>query len=202
LKATEDIVAVILAAGESKRMGTPKQLLPWQNTTMLGHTLKVAKSVFDDEVFVVLGANYDSIRISEGVNDSNLIFNPNYKKGQGSSLSAGMACIARQKKSYGGVLLMLCDQPLITVDYIIQLKKTFLKSNKGIVATKYEKNAGVPALFNHKYFNEMKNVESDTGAKKIIAENINDTLLLDAQGKELDIDTKDEYEFLRSKLKL
>lgn len=200
MNTSDDIAVLILAAGESKRMGEPKQLLPWKETTLLGHTISIARSVTPN-VFIVLGANYEKISKSKGLENAKVVFNAKYKSGQGSSLSVGIEYLDNQEQQFEGVLVLLCDQPLITSNYLKNLLVTFSETKKGIVATKYNNKAGVPAIFQNKYFDKLKNIVGDKGAKTIIGENTYDVYLFDAQGQELDVDTKEEYERLVNHLK-
>lgn len=190
-----------MAAGESKRMGEPKQLLPWKETTLLGQSIQVAKSVDMENIYVVLGSNFQKISALKDLEGIRIVYNPSYSSGQGSSLRTGIDFLGKQRKEYNAVLVMLCDQPLITREYLNKIIKAFKEGEKGIVATKYDDKAGVPAVFHSKYFEELKKVEGDKGAKKIIDENRDDVLLFDAGDQVHDVDTKSEYEQLLNKLK-
>ncbi len=190
-----DIAILILAAGESSRMGRPKQLLGWKNNTLLGHAIKNARAICPDHVYVVLGANAEKIKKS--VEDTaHFIFNENYKKGLGSSLATGIVSILKSNKKYQAVLVTLCDQPLIDIDYLNQIIETYRKDDSGIIATAYTNRAGVPTLFDKRYFNELLLLNEDFGASQMIKKYHTDLKTLDPKGKALDIDTWDDYEAL------
>ncbi|WP_273566806.1 nucleotidyltransferase family protein [Maribacter halichondriae] len=187
-----DIAILILAAGKSSRMGKPKQLLAWKNTTLLGHAIKNAKAICPDHVYVVLGANTEEIKKS--VEDTvHFIFNENYERGLGSSVATGIGSILKTNKKYQGVLITLCDQPLIDIDYLNQIITSYGKDGSGIIATAYINRAGVPTLFDKRYFDELSLLDEDFGASQMIRKYQKDVKTLDPKGKALDIDTWDDY---------
>ncbi|MEO9891183.1 nucleotidyltransferase family protein [Aurantibacter sp.] len=193
-----DIAILILAAGESIRMGEPKQLLTWMGTTLLGNAINEAKMVSPEDVYVVLGGNFELIKEIDELKKVNSIYNPNFKIGQGSSLSFGINCILDKGVGYKAILIMLCDQPLINSDYLNKLIYNFRINHKGIVATKYQKKAGVPAIFQNGYFDELCNISGDKGASHIISGNSSNCILISAGDNIIDIDTKEDYQMLKN----
>ncbi|MCP4974815.1 MAG: nucleotidyltransferase family protein [Maribacter sp.] len=190
----ENIAVVILAAGESSRMQKTKQLLPWGKSTLLGSAIKEALESNAENVYVVLGAKAETIQMQLEKSDVDLIFNNDWKKGMGSSISCAINYLLHLETNYDGILIMLCDQPLIDAIYLNKMISTFKKSGKGIVATAYESRNGVPVLFNNKYFEQLSLLDSDKGAKAIIMDNPTDVLTIIPMGKEIDLDTIEEYE--------
>ena len=190
---TENIAVVILAAGESSRMRQAKQLLPWGTSTLLGKAIKETLQSNSEKVYVVLGAKAETIQMKFTATDVTWILNKNWKKGMGSSISCAINYLAHLKTDYDGILIMLCDQPLIDADYINKMISTFKRSNKGIVATAYKHSNGVPVLFDKKYLEELSNLESNMGAKQIIADNSKSVVSINPKGKEKDLDTMEEY---------
>lgn len=191
---TDNIAVVILAAGESTRMQQAKQLLPWGKSTLLGNAIKEALQSKSVKVYVVLGAKAETIEMQFNSFDVTWILNKNWKKGMGSSISCAINYLMQLKTKYDGILIMLCDQPLIDADYINKMIATFKRSNKGIVATAYKQNNGVPVLFDIKYLEDLSNLEGNIGAKQIIATNSNSVIAINPNGKEKDLDTMEEYQ--------
>ena len=189
----ENIAVVILAAGESSRMQQTKQLLPWGNSTLVGHAMKEALESNAENVYVVLGAKAETIQMQYVTSDVTWILNKNWKKGMGSSISCAIKYLGQLKMGYAGILIMLCDQPLIDADYIDKMISTFKKSGKGIVATAYDNSKGTPVLFHKKYLKDLSNLEGRIGAKKIVADNENDIFAINPKGKQKDLDTMEEY---------
>lgn len=193
----ENIAVLILAAGASTRMGTPKQLLTWKKGNLLDTTIGNALLVCPEHVVVVLGANSDKIQANcidrRGVQ---YVFHKDWRLGIGSSISYGVHFIQRSFKNVKAVLILLGDQPLIDSEYLNQMIQTYKSSDKGIIATSYEKGSGVPALFDKSYFPNLIKLDADKGAKKIIRESNTDTLSLNPTGKTMDIDTLEDYQKL------
>ncbi len=190
---TENIAVVILAAGESSRMQQSKQLLPWGTSTLLGNAINEALESNSEKVYVVLGAKAETIQMQFNSTDVTWILNKNWKKGMGSSISCAINYLVHLKTNYAGILIMLCDQPLIDADYINKMISAFKRSKKGIVATAYKHSNGVPVLFDKKYLEDLSNLQGNIGAKEIIAANSKGVVAINPNGKEKDLDTMEEY---------
>ncbi|WP_067037025.1 NTP transferase domain-containing protein [Allomuricauda sp. CP2A] len=186
------ITVLILAAGASTRMeGGPKQLLPWKDTTLLGHAIRQARQI-TESVFVVLGAHADEIK-KIIPNNVKIIDNPNWEKGMGSSISVGVEDILGTNSNPSGLLIMLADQPLLDASYLDEVKTEFQNNECKIVATAYGDKLGVPAIFHPSLFLELSKLDKDFGAKHIIEKYKADTIIVFPEGKEIDIDTKNDY---------
>ena len=191
-----NISILILAAGASSRMQRVKQLLPWGNTTFLGNSITMAKATMANHSLVVLGANADHIARENCLLDVDYIVNPDWESGLGSSLSFGAAFVLENQPSCDGLLVMLCDQPLIDTEYLNALISQFKNDDKNIVATRYGERVGVPAIFSPKYFSALIELDKDVGAKGILEQYKNDVLGLDPEGKAVDVDTFEDYQRL------
>ena len=191
---TKNIALVILAAGESSRMQQPKQLLAWGKSTLIGNAIDVALESNADEVFVVLGNKAEIIKRQYGNLGVHWVYNKNWKKGIGSSISSAIKHILGSKKRYRGILITLCDQPLIDSEFLNEIISAFVNGDAGIVATAYKNRSGVPVLFHRNYFEKLSKLDKDLGAKKIIDTNLQDVYAIDPNGKEKDLDTVEEYQ--------
>jgi molybdenum cofactor cytidylyltransferase len=187
------VSVLILAAGSSSRLGRPKQLLPWKETTLLGHAIEVARATDTYPIYVVLGSQAGMIR--KGITDPRIriLINTNWEKGMGASISCGIQHIVSEKEEIDGLLIMLCDQPLIHASYLNMLIDAFASSGKKIVATKYARHMGVPVIFDVSYFPLLSTLEADTGARSLMEKNKLDCLGFDAPGNNPDIDTEADY---------
>jgi len=191
----KELAVLILAAGASKRMGaTIKQLLPWKNTTLLGHTIQQARAV-SANIVVVLGANKAPIKATLG-KDLTVIENPDWKKGMGTSIAIGVNEIAKNS-TIKAVLIVLADQPLLEAGYYLELKENFSKCACSIVATLYDTKNGVPAIFAASLFSELSTLDKDYGARKLMLDYKTNTKAIDPKGNAVDIDTPENYERLR-----
>ena len=194
------IAILIMGAGTSSRMKAIKQLLPCGDSTFIGNALKNAQSSKASTVLTVLGAYADEIKKVTDFSATQAVLNPNWKMGLGNSIAFGTKQLLEQDQDYDGILVMLADQPLIDQPYLNTLIDTFSNSENSIVATKYDNRVGVPAIFRKIHFDALQELNSDYGAKEIIKTHLKDVLSISADGKELDIDTKDEYEKVRRDL--
>ena len=113
-----NIVALILAAGNSSRMGEAKQLLPWSQDTLLGNAIEMAKRSKIKKVYVVLGAEAERIKASLKECKQELIMNQNWSRGMGTSISCGVAGVLNSDIDPAAILVMLADQPFIDKTYI------------------------------------------------------------------------------------
>ena len=186
----KEIAIIILAAGASTRMGKIKQLLPYKNTTLLGHTILTANSCGKD-VFTIVGAHADEIK-KEVKEPTLFLEHSNWEEGLGSTLSFAISSIGSFKK-YKAILILLADQPLIDKAYILKMIETFTSTGKGIVATEYEDGVGVPAIFDTPYFPILSGLKQDEGAKHILQQYKKDSLYLNGKDKTLDVDTVEDY---------
>ncbi len=185
---------IILAAGESKRMGSPKQLLKWGSSTLLNHSIAEAVNSTANAVFVVLGANFNPIKDSIQHKSVTVLNNEEWEKGLGNSITFSIKSI--QKSDYDGVLLMLADQPQVDTILLNQLIEDFQKGQQPIIATGYKDGTGVPALFDKSYFKKLTNLSGEKGAKLLIENNTSKTVILQTPNPIIDIDTMGGYEKL------
>lgn len=191
-----EISILILAAGSSSRMDAIKQLLPWKNTVLVNHSIRVAKDTGASGVAVVLGARASQIREvidAETARDVLILHNEVWEQGMGSTIAYGVAQLLNSGTTLAGILIMLCDQPLIDTEYLNELISMFGTRKKGIVATRYGQGSGVPAIFGSAYFQDLKQLNSGHGARELLAANKEDCLILDAGKRCTDVDTREDY---------
>lgn len=190
------IAIVILAAGSSSRMGRIKQLLPWNNSCLLGNSISKCVKSKANAVYVVLGANYNEIVKEIEKEAISLIKNDSWKKGMGSSIKAALNYFEESNLNYKSVLFTLADQPFITSEYYNLMMDSFSNSDKGIIATKQGEKSGVPAIFDSSYFPELMKLDSDYGAKNLIKAQLNDVKQIASNIDFTDIDTFEVYQNL------
>ncbi len=190
---------MILAAGGSARLGRPKQLLEWNHTSLVGHAIATASASVANQVFLILGSEAAQVRnhLPDQYSEMEIIVNPNWQSGIGSSIAAGMQYLLKQKKLPHAVLIMLCDQPLIDADHLNRLIHGLCAGNKRIAATAYRKGIGVPAVFLEAYFPRLASLEGEHGARDLLRQYSEDSLVINAGTKIMDIDTDEDYDRLR-----
>ncbi len=191
--AIDQVYAVILAAGKSARLGQPKQLLEWQNRTLLEHALSNAGMVFKDRVLVILGAEAKLIQSKINLAGAEVIVNPDWQTGIASSIRAAIQALPN---SATAVMLMLCDQPLITAVQLQSLINAWQASLAQIIASEYHQSIGVPAIFPASYFDQLLGLEGDKGAKSLLIKHQTDLIRILLPEAELDIDTLADFQHL------
>lgn len=189
------IGVIILAAGGSSRMGSPKQLLPYRGQSLVRHAANVALGSIADRVVVVIGSHADEVRNELDGLPLSIVENPNWQAGMSSSLRAGLQALlsAVQIES---VIIMLCDQPLATADVLNKLVQTHGATGKPIVASTYGTTRGVPALFTRELFNELMSLTADEGARRIISTHSEDVATITFAQGAIDIDTPLDHQLL------
>tara|TARA_R100001369_G_scaffold24665_2_gene45193 strand:+ start:45414 stop:45992 length:579 start_codon:yes stop_codon:yes gene_type:complete len=185
------IAILILAAGSSSRMGTPKQLLPYKESTILGTVVENALGSNTNDVFVLLGSNADTIQ--KNINKSvEIIINNTFEKGLSSSIVKGIISLL----DYDAVLIALGDQPHISFDYYNQMISELKKHPNHSITSQYKNHKGVPALFPKQYFLDLLKLNGDYGAKALLNSDTILTKTIDYSVNLFDIDTPEDYEKL------
>ncbi len=187
-----EIWAIILAAGESKRMKVPKLLLPFNGKTMIE---KVIENVIRSEVFrtlVVLGSYKDEILGSISHLPINHCYNENYRKGMLSSVQCGFKNLP---VNFDAVLVFPGDQPFIEPDVIDMIINTYRETGKGIIVPVYRKKRGHPLLIDCKYRDEINNLEENEGLRSLSKMHQKDVFEVktNSPGILKDFDTKEDY---------
>ncbi|WP_183562590.1 nucleotidyltransferase family protein [Mucilaginibacter sp. SP1R1] len=188
---------IILAAGSSSRLGTPKQNLVYQGQTLLQRAIQTAlTSVCSENVVVVLGANENVIR--PGISDQliHIAYNSEWQEGLSSSIRLGIQELLKIEPNISSAILMLCDQPFVDPLLIYQLIEKKAESDHGIIACAYRNTLGVPVLFDASYFPQLLMLQGKEGAKKLIKTFPNDVLSVGFPMGAIDIDTMEDYEQL------
>jgi len=190
------IVGIILSAGESSRMGTPKQLLPWGEKNILQQVLDNTSTSRLEKILLILG--YRAEHIIDRINLSSrthIVINNEYKKGMSSSVKCGIKNAPNDTEAF---MLVLGDQPFINAAIIDKLIDCYHSGKHGIVIPVYDGKRGHPVIFDILYKDELLSI-SDQGAKEVINRHLDDILEVpvDSSNILVDIDTPQEYEKAR-----
>lgn len=195
LAAIDNVHAIILAAGASSRMGSPKQLLIWQDRPLLAHALTNGQSTLADRVVVVLGANAEAIKTTIDLNGISVALNHDWAEGMAGSIRAGIQALPATASA---VLLMLCDQPLINAAHLQNLLRAWQHAPDRIVVSQYAESFGVPAVFPAAYFAQLAGLTGDRGAKPLLMQFEETLVKVPLREAELDIDTQGDYQRLHA----
>jgi molybdenum cofactor cytidylyltransferase len=184
--------AIILAAGESSRLGQPKQNLLFDGQTLLQRALNSALQSECKPVIVVLGANADKINPISG---ATILYNNDWKEGMASSIRIGINELDKDF-SVDGVIILLCDQPFVNATLLNTLIDKQVQTGKPIVACAYSGTTGVPVVFDRSLFAELLLLQGHEGAKKILTTHANQIATTPFEQGSIDIDTLGDYENL------
>ncbi|MCF2494237.1 nucleotidyltransferase family protein [Dyadobacter chenhuakuii] len=187
---------IILAAGNSSRLGKPKQLLRYQDKTLIRHVTQAAIAAKSTSVTVVTGSNADLIAKELDSLPCHAVYNPDWESGMASSLVTGVQHQMASQPGISGVIFAVSDQPFVTVDLFNALIDRALEGNAGIVASAYENTFGTPVLFSSKYFPALLKLSGTEGAKKLITKFASDVTPVPFPSGGIDIDTQADYQKL------
>jgi len=187
------IAAVVLAAGASTRMGTPKLLLPLRGKSILRHITETALASRTDAVVVVLGAHAEQLRGEVEGTGANVVINPDWQEGLSASIRVGVEAASSLSEDLEAVILLLADQPLVTAETIDTLIQRFRATGKAIVASAYAGTLGPPVLFARPLFLELLTLEGDRGAKEVFERYPGQIEAIPVPDGAVDIDTQEDY---------
>ncbi|UWY27498.1 nucleotidyltransferase family protein [Flavobacterium sp. TR2] len=189
---------VILAAGSSSRLNSPKQLLQYKESTLLKNTISEALKVKNSFLIVVTGANHDLIAKELNLPEILFSFNSEWEKGMSSSIAKGITEALLVNPDCEQCILAVCDQPFVTSAVFENLISESKKTGKEIAASGYSETLGTPVLFHKKYFPELLALKGKEGAKKLIKKYAEDVVAVPFEKGNIDIDTEEDYNQLIS----
>jgi molybdenum cofactor cytidylyltransferase len=187
---------VILAAGSSSRLGSPKQLLKYEGQSLIKRIVTQAGADNTHKVVVVTGSNAKAIESEIGNKDVLSCINDNWQSGMGSSISVGLKQLLQVSPEIEQCIICVSDQPYVTTSILDSLKQAQAISGKGIVASQYSGTMGVPALFAKPYFGALLGLAGEQGAKAVLQKYNQDVFSIDFEEGSVDIDTLEDYKRL------
>jgi len=184
---------IIVAAGNSSRLGQPKQLLEYNGHTLLRNTILQAQRVPDSFVVVVTGA-YKPIMDKElAFTSAKVVHNAHWETGLASSIVIGLHQLRAYKHDIKSCIITVCDQPYLTTEVFKRLTDEYKKTGKGIIASAYSGTMGTPVLFGNTYFKQLQNLTGDEGARKLMQIYKDDVAVIPFEKGAVDIDTIEDY---------
>jgi molybdenum cofactor cytidylyltransferase len=206
-----NVAAVILAAGGSSRLGRPKQLLTFRGETLVRRAVRAGAEAGCDPVIVVVGAMSSTIRSEvDAIRESRIASSPapgddaratvvenaEWQNGVGTSIRRGLEQL---DGSVQAVVLIACDQPFVDASVIAELIAAHEKTGKPMIASRYAKTLGVPALFDRSCFADLRGLPADSGAKSLMTTRPNEVAAIAFEKGAIDIDTPEDFERLLAK---
>jgi molybdenum cofactor cytidylyltransferase len=162
----DNLAGLVLAAGGSSRLGQPKQLVEYQGEVLLCRTLNMLGAICGAGVVVVTGAHAAEIEAALEGHTARVVRNSHWEQGMGSSIAAGTAAMV--DTPYAGLLISLCDQPLVSGSDIARLAEVWQNSPSRPAAAHYKGGLGVPAIFPAAYTHQLAGLAGDAGAKSLL----------------------------------
>jgi molybdenum cofactor cytidylyltransferase len=183
------LFAVVLAAGESRRFGSQKQLVRIAGRPLLHTAVTRASEVTGSAVIVVLGCGAAELGALLKHSPGSIVINQEWREGLSSSIRAG---IARLPLTCAGAMLLLADQPLVSADDLRRLAGTWRKQPQYIAAALYSGTTGVPAIFPRSMFQALLQLRGDTGARSLLRRNTDRVVRVPMPSAAIDIDTPED----------
>ncbi len=187
---------IILAAGNSSRLGEPKQLLRYENKTLICRIAEAAANVADVTLVVVTGSDAGQITTELGSVTYSPAHNPDWPTGMASSVRSGLLKLLSVNPEVESVILAVSDQPFVTTTLFEMLISRAKEADSGIAASAYADTLGTPVLFKKKYFDALLSLTGAEGAKKLLKKFENDVSSVPFPYGAIDIDTKQDYQKL------
>ncbi|HEV2233219.1 MAG TPA: nucleotidyltransferase family protein [Terriglobia bacterium] len=189
------IAGLILAAGESSRMGTDKALLLYRGRTFLEHILATLHNAGIEQLTVVLGHHADEIQLAAKLTGTEVVVNQDYRRGQTSSLQAGLRALDRP--AIQAVVLCLVDHPAVSTEVIRKLVAAFEQSAAPVVIPTYQGQRGHPALISRALFAELMALSLSEGANTVVRKYCDSTHFVEVDDPGVLIDVDDPESFRR-----
>lgn len=181
--------AVILAAGASTRMGTPKQLIEIEGKPLLVHAVEAALASEAWPVVVVLGANAEKIRPVLAKLPIFITENPAWAEGMAASLRAGITTLRQFSRALDAAVIALCDQPGFSADVVARLVAAQRATGRSVVAARYARRNGAPALFTREHFAALTALTGEEGARALLNGDPAQVATVELPELALDLDT-------------
>jgi molybdenum cofactor cytidylyltransferase len=186
------VTGLVLAAGGSKRLGAPKQLLPYGNSTLLAHVLDTARACEFDQLICVIGAVAGEIRERVDLTGAEIVENRQFGEGCSSSIAAALQAV---DPSAEVLILLLADQPGVTTQTVNALVKG--RGDSPLAACLYEDGRGHPLAFSRSTFKDLEALHGDKGVWKLLDRHADQLVDVPVAGPvPRDVDTDDDYRAL------
>lgn len=188
----DKVTAIILAAGESKRMGQPKMLMPFRGMTVIETVIENLIGTDVNGLLLVTGAENEKIIHATGRYPVQYCFNEDYKEGMLSSVKCGFRNLPEDSDF---ALVCLGDQPMVKAEVINRLIKGAVLSGKGLAMPVYDGRRGHPLLVSCRYKDQVLNLESADGLRSLVSANNDDTEEVKIEDPSVlrDLDTYEDY---------
>ena len=190
------VAAIVLAAGGSTRLGQPKQLVRYRGRALIRHAVDAALGAGCRPVVVVLGAHADDCAVELRRLPACLVHHPTWRAGMAGSIRAGLDALADLAAKPDAALFCLCDQPHVSAETLRPLLAAHQFYGARIVASECAGTLGAPALFHASFFEELRALRGDEGARRLFARFPGEVAAVPHATAALDLDTPTDLERL------
>lgn len=187
------ISAILLAAGQSKRMGKPKMLLPWGKETVLGHIISVLQSAEIEDILVITGSAREKVAALANSFHVRTVFNAEYEHGEMlSSIQCGLGALQPKAEA---VLICLGDQPQVEERSVHLIIEEYVRSNGALIVPSHNMRRGHPWLIAKKWWNEILEMRAPDSLREFLNRHSRDIhyLAVDTPSVLADLDTPEDY---------
>ena len=191
-----DLSIVILAAGDSRRLGYAKQLLVYHGDPLVRRAADNAASLHPAEVLVITGAGHSDVVPALDGSSARTVHNPHWRRGMGNSIAAG---VAASRAEASGLMILLCDQWRIEPADLRYLATTWASDATRIVAAGFQNRQGPPVVFPSSCFDALARLDADGGAKEILASRRDLLEVIPIDNAAYDLDTPAHYEEMQAR---
>ncbi|MGE0930282.1 nucleotidyltransferase family protein [Peijinzhouia sedimentorum] len=191
----DNVAIAILAAGESKRMGSPKAFLQLEGETLLDRIIATAKSTNAQNIFLVTGAYHNEMLQVANMMGIKVLFNEDWQEGMSSSLCKAIEAVG-QLPNLNGLLVLLIDQPYVDKDLLKLLISKFEENPEKPVASFYRDINGVPAIFPRVMWNDLLKINGDKGARQLLQKR-EDVISIPFPKGAIDLDFPEDFEQIK-----
>ena len=184
------VTGLVLGAGGSKRLGQPKQLLPYGDDTLLGHVLQTARGCAFEQLVVALGGAVDEVRERIDLSGAQVVVNTAYGEGCSSSIAAALDVVDPRCEV---LVLMLGDRPGVTSDAVRALLAG--RGDAPLAVCRYDDGRGHPLAFPRSVVSELASLHGDKGVWRLLDRRAGDVVEVPIAGAvPLDVDTPEDYQ--------
>ncbi|MEN0005234.1 MAG: nucleotidyltransferase family protein [Bacteroidota bacterium] len=193
------IGTLVLAAGQAKRMGFPKQLLEWRGETLVHRMARIALALKVGPVVLVTGAYANEVETSVNDLPLPLAHNPNWQSGMSSSIQTGLHHLLTHQPNLQHLLILLVDQPFVDQAILTAMLHQYAQERPTLLASQYGQSLGVPAIFSSSLFPHLQQLAGEKGAKRILLAHTD--AIFPFPKAAIDLDTPEEWEAFLNELR-
>lgn len=188
------VATVVLAAGGSRRMGSPKQLLRIDGITLVRRAAETALASRCEGVYVIVGAAAETVRREVSGLRLQVVENRHWEKGLAGSIRVGIEAVRTARPEFDAAILTPVDQPWIHSALMDRLIEVFEAGEREIVACSYAGTVGAPALFSRRHFADLTSLSGDRGAKSVLEARAAEVAQVPFPEGATDLDTPRDYQ--------